>query len=412
MKPLRILQISPQVPLPLSDGGKVAIFNTTKYLARRGHELTMLAFHLDRSVNPDPMREYCQLIAVPHSNKDSLYRAGKNLFTAVPYGISKYRSPIMLAKLENLLASRTFDVVHVDHLHMAHYGVHAKRSKGLPVLLREHNVESTIVERFADSVRIPVFRQWMQLQKRRIKKYEAERAGQCDLNCTVTAEDSKRLLTLLPSANVRDIPEGIAEEFFQTVNREPIPKSICLFGSFDWLPNRDSLSWFVEDIFPRVLERDPEITLYVVGKHSPKQYEVRYPGKIVIRGFAPDLKSELAQYVLTVVPLRIGAGIRMKILESFAMGLPVVSTSIGAEGIKANHGEHLSIGDTPTEFAEGILRMLEDSDFRSTVQKNAKHLADQNYRWEHVAYQLENAYREIMDGHPRERVAPRSDRSS
>lgn len=393
MSQLRILQLSPQIPYPLSDGGKVGIFNITKYLARRGHQITMVAFNRTPNVPLEPLKEVCDLHTIPHSNKNTPFRGVKNLFSNIPYGISKYRSKAMSCFLEGFLSKNQFDVIHADHLHMSYYGLEARRICRSPVILREHNLESVIVERFADSAQTPFFREWMAIQKERMKAYEARRAREVDLCCMMTEDDRLRLLKLEPSARTAVIPAGIDSVYFRKLDGySKIPFSICLFGSFDWLPNADALGWFIENIFPRILLKEPRVVLHVFGKCVPEKFLKMSHERIVFHGFVENLQEALATMQLTVVPLRIGGGMRLKILESFAMRLTVISTSVGCEGIMAENEKHLLVGNSEEELSNQVVRVLANPVLTKDLSENAYRLAEKYYRWESVAEQLEAAY--------------------
>jgi len=394
---LKILQLVPQVPYPLSVGGKVGIFNITKHLAMRGHRITMLAFDTDSPVETKPLEQYCELITVPHSNKNSSFRAFVNLFSKLPYNISKYQSPKFQSRLCQLLKERRFDIVHVDHLHMAQYGTFSKGKINMPIVLREHNVESVIMERFADLSSSFVVRRWLGVQLRRIRSFEAAQAARYDCCLVITEEDRKRLNTLAPSARAQVIPGGVEARYFKEPQRDTrLPVSVSFFGNFDWIPNRDAVLWFVQDIFPKIITKLPEATLYVIGKNIPPKIKALQSKNLIVRGFVPDLKEEAQKYQMTVVPLRVGGGIRLKILESFAMRVPVVSTSVGCEGISGNHNEHLLVGDTADEFAEHVVRLLEDEALRKRLVKKAYALAEKKYRWEDIAEQFEHIYVDVI----------------
>ncbi len=402
---MRILQLTPQVPYSLSDGGKVGIFNITKYLAERGHTITMLALDRTPDVDARPLEEFCELIRVPHSNKNTVLGAMGNLFSPTPYSIEKYNSAAYRQRLSELLRRFPFDVVHADHLHMAQYADQCRALSNAPFVLREHNVESTIVERFAAQVRAPLFRQWVQLQARRMHSYESRQASACDVCCVITGEDGKRLSAMAPHARIEVVPAGVDDSFFEIkTQRKKIPNSIVLFGSFDWAPNRDALDWFVSSIFPRVRAQAPHTTLFVFGKEIPASTVTKGEGKIVVRGLVPDIKEELPQYQVAVVPLRVGGGMRLKILESFALRVPVVSTTIGAEGIECEDGVHYLRADSEEEFARAVVRLLQDRPLGEQVVQNAYLLVDRRYRWRRIAEQLETVYETVRAL----RSAPRS----
>ena len=396
---LNILQLCPQVPYPLSDGGKVGIFNITKHLAKRGHRVSVLALDRTPDVDASPFERYCELIRIPHSNKNSIPAALMNLLSDEPYNISKYESQPYRKALSDLLARKSYDVVHVDHLHMARYGLYCKERHNLPVVLREHNIESVIVERFAENARLALVRFWAKAQAKRIRAYEGRLAAQCDVCCAITEDDRKRLEGLAPEARIRVIPAGVAEEFFAVETagrRSPIPGSIAMFGSFDWLPNQDALRWFTKSILPRIVALQPSAKLFVIGKGVPADVLSLQSDRIVVRGFVQDLSKELGQYMVTVVPLRIGGGMRLKIVESFAMRIPVVSTTIGCEGIACRDGEHLAVSDTEEGFAEQVVRLLNDAGGRDRLTENAFRLAQSRYRWEIAAEEFEKVYQEVI----------------
>jgi len=394
---LNILQLSPQVPFPLLDGGKVGIFNITKHLALRGHAITMLALDKNAPTDTVPLEQFCDIVTVPHLVRNSVGGALANLFSEEPYLISRYHVEAYQRALSALLEQRKFDVVHADHLHMAKYGIYAKLAKNMPIVLREHNVESVIMGRYAERMKTPLLNPWFAAQNKKIKAYEGKQALAFDSCCVITDEDGARLRELAPTAHINVIPGGVDASYFgERTERVPIPLSIAMFGSFDWIANRDALEWFVGSIFPRILARQPGANLYLIGKGIPPHVDRLHGGHVITRGFVPNLKEELQHYGVTVVPLRIGGGMRLKIIESFAMQIPVISTSVGCEGIVCRSGEHLLIADSEGEFAQQVLRVLETAELRGHLVRNAYKLASERYRWEMVAEEFERVYEEVI----------------
>lgn len=403
---LKILQLCPQVPYPLSDGGKVGIFNITKHLALRGHEITMLALDVRNGDDVGPLRTYCRLMTVPHSNKNSFLGAFVNLFSTVPYNISKYKSKEFEHRLRSLIRTERFDIVHVDHLHMSEYGLLCREEAGLPVALREHNVESTIMERFARTTQSKLLQVWLRLQVPRIRSYEARQTQAVDCCCVITGEDELRLKKLAPTGRTVVIPAGVEEAFFdQDQGRARLPDSIAFIGNFEWLPNKDALMWFLNHILPLIRQERQSVRVFIVGKNIPDSVLKDPPAHVVIRGFVPDIRAELSQYEVMVVPLRVGGGMRLKILESFAQYLPVVSTSIGCEGIEAEAERHLLVADSDQDFARETLRLLGDQGLQRKLAANAFQLVMNRYKWSTIAEQFEKVYERVVaeaGRHPRE----------
>lgn len=406
--PVRILQVAPQVPYPPEDGGKVGIYNITKHLAERGHRITLFGFDRSPGADYSPLRRYCELVPVRHSTRNSALRAALNLFSDIPYNISKYRSRKLLDQLMEFTRDNTVDVVHVDHLHMAEYGVALKRRVGLPIVLREHNVESVIVERFAETAANPLVRSYARRQHGRILRYEAAMAGEFDACCPITPDDAGKLRAMSPRARLTVVPGGVDSSYFAPVDAaRVVPGSIVFFGALDWLPNRDAVGWFLDEVFPLVLASVPSAMLTIVGKNAPPDIARRAGPNCVIRGYVDDLREEIQRHAVSIAPFRIGGGMRLKIIESFAMGVPVVSTAIGCEGIEARHGEHLLVGDTPESFAGHLAGLLADPSAGRRLGTNALRLATERYRWERVAEMLEEVYLGVAGGNAGKQGAAR-----
>lgn len=390
---MNILQVAPQVPWPPEDGGKVGIFNITRHLTGRGHRITLFGF--DRAPGTDyaPLRKYCDLVAVGHSTGNSIVGAALNLFSDIPYTVSKYRSRRLLDQLMEFARNNPVDVVHVDHLHMAAYGVELKRRLGLPIVLREHNVESVIVERFAATAPNPAVRAYARMQHGRAVRYEAAMAGEFDACCPITPDDAERLRSMSPRARLTVVPGGVESSYFAPADpARAVPGSIVFFGALDWVPNRDAVAWFLDDVFPRVLAAVPSATFTIVGKDAPADLVRRAGPRCAVLGYVADLRAEIQRHAVSIAPFRIGGGMRLKIIESFAMGVPVVSTSVGCEGIEGRDGEHLLVGDTPGAFAERVAAVLADPAAGRRLAENAFRLASERYRWEKVAEMLEGVY--------------------
>jgi len=364
----------------------------------RGHEVTLLAFDREAGIDYSSVEMFCELHTVRHSTNNSLLGVAKNIFSRLPYNISKYHSPQLARMLVDLASTHPFNVVHVDHLHMAEYGQLSKRILKIPVVLRQHNVESTIMERFAETLRNPFMRGYIGMQALRLQKYEAQMLRQFDYCCAISEPDAARILSMEPLAKIRVIPGGVEASFFEQVNSiERVPFSIVFFGGLDWIPNQDAIIWFCEKVFPSILKIRPNATFHVVGKNIPSKIRELQSEHLILHGFVSDLHREISRYELSVAPFRIGGGMRLKIVECFAMGVPVVATSVGCEGIDARNGEHLLVGNTPEELSGCVLRLFDDQELRRTLTRNAYALANRSYRWESIAAEFERTYIELIE---------------
>ncbi len=395
---MNILQLTTKIPYPLDDGGKIGIFNITKHLALRGHNITLVALSKDRYHGDlSELRRYCRLECVYKNTSNSVLGAVGNLFSPVPYTISKYHGRQVERKLEELLTTQRFDIVHIDHLHMADYGQFVKERFGLPILLREHNVEMMIMKRLSQEQRNPLFKWYAQLQYRRLYRYEPAMCALFDKCLMVTSEDEERIRGLNPTVQTCVVPAGVDVSYFSPrsgVSKEQF--SILWFGSLDWLPNVDSFWWFYKQIFPRVEERCPTVKLYVVGKSPPPNVRSLRTDNAVVIGFVRDVRDYIARCQVCVVPLRIGGGMRIKILEALAMEEAVVSTATGCEGIAVTNREHLLIADDEGEFARHILELFENEPLRKKIGRRGRELVERLYGWEGIAEQLEDQYLKVL----------------
>jgi glycosyltransferase involved in cell wall biosynthesis len=351
-----------------------------------GHEITMLAFDRQETTEFGGLEEYCDLLRVPHSSKNTLRGVFWNLFSFLPYNISKYHSEPFQYALKKLLKENSFDVIHIENLHMAQY-LEICRS------FSEQNVESVIVERYLHVSR-GIKARYLTIMHRRIVLYESSAIAKVDCCCPITDVDRDRLRVMQPSANLITIPAGVDDSLLDgPFNPQHIRHSIVFFGGLEWIPNQDGIKWFIREILPMVESKGfPDVKLVVIGKNPPAEIRSLANTRIEVLGYVEDLRSEVQKYSVAIAPHRIGGGLRLKIIESFAMKIPVVSTSIGCEGIDAASGVHLLIEDEPEKFAGAIVSLFDNQSLRQRLTEEAFKLVSEKYRWKSIARHLEEVY--------------------
>lgn len=338
------------------------------------------------------MRGICELHTVAHDTTTKPGTLLTNLFSSLPYTISKYQCAAMREALRRLCTDRTFDVVHVDHIHLAPYGAMLKAEFGLPLLIREHNFETTIYARFAEKQRLPFLRWYMIMQTRRLLRFETKQLRLADGIAAITEEDAARIRAVA-SGPVDVVPAGVDLRTHAVL--DPALEDgarVTLLGSMQWGPNLDSVEWFVDNIWPLIIAAEPSARLTIAGDAPPKRIQHLADERVEVPGFVDDLAALLARSRVLAVPLRVGGGMRIKLLEYFAYGKAVVSTGIGAEGNAAQDGEHIAIADDAPSFAEAVVRLLRDADLRQRLGVNARALVEQVYSWEAIGRQFEQCY--------------------
>ncbi len=392
---MKILQICPRIPYPLHDGGAIAMFNVTKHLALRGHQIKVIAFGTEEQTSLADLQQYCELSIVKHKTRNNWFDALVNLGSRIPFTVSKYHTELMFHRLSEEFASSPVDIVQIEFLHMAAYGVFLKERYKVPIVLRAHNVDSTIMKRFADS-QDNAFLQWYAfLQYRRLLRYEAEVCPKFDCCILFTDEDERRFRALSNPVRTVVIPAGVDVP----VDSPSVPeqdKSILFMASLDWAPNVDGFFWFYRHVLPLLLSQEPEIKVTIIGKGEAPRLKVLAHPNIKYVGYVADVTPFLQAAQVCIVPLLAGGGIRMKILEMFAYRKCVIATSVGCEGIQARNGEELLVSDDPGEFARHTLIALQNRDLRMTLGTKARRLVEEKYEWRKIGSAFEQVYNDVI----------------
>jgi glycosyltransferase involved in cell wall biosynthesis len=302
--------------------------------------------------------------------------------------------PEMSALIEQTLSEKSFDVVHLDHSQMGRYGLWIKERHKLPIVLREHNFEAMIYERFAKTEPNPLKAFVARVHGKRLKREEATFLASFEAVAAISNEDVRAMRQVAPDANYHVIPAGVDTDFFQPSATELDENSILSIGPLGWDPNFDALRYFLESVFPKILQERPQTVLHVVGSDPQRALPYAKPfGKaVILHGRVPDVRDYFARAAVVVVPLRIGGGMRVKLLELFAAGKAVVSTSIGAEGNRGEDNVHLMLRDDAQSFASAVAELLGAPALRNMLGQNARKLAIDNYSWSHIAREFAALY--------------------
>jgi glycosyltransferase involved in cell wall biosynthesis len=392
---MNILQIAPQIPYPLVDGGKIGIFNITKYVTAQGHKVDFVAYYNDDKslAYQDAFSGICTTHFIKHNTKNNVGVLLRNLLSPVPYNFDKYYSRTLKDFLVKFLSENHVDVVHVDHAHLAWVVDVIRPLTDAKVVLREHNFEVKIMQRYYQgqkNLALKLFAYW---QYKKMLRYEPGICSKFDCCIMISSQDEAELLKLSPDAKTTIIPVGIDEELLklQAATREP--HSLSHIGSLEWVPNRDGLTWFVKEVFPYIIRKIPDTKLYLIGKYT-EEYKVpaEFKNNIIPLGFVQKAFEKILETQLTIIPLHVGGGIRVKIFELMAIGQPILSTSVGKEGIQIENGEHLFVEDDAQKFAERVLYCMNNPDALREITGNAKRLVREKYSWVTIAKSFERAY--------------------
>lgn len=326
----------------------------------------------------------------------SLFEMMAYFFSSTPYVIRKYFSKLFAKKIKQLIKASDYQILHFDHLHMAQY-VYLSNGRQ-KCFLDEHNIEYLIWERYLSLEKNILKKILFLVESKKMKAFERSISMRCDLCSVVSKEDENVLKLLSPSAKINVISNGVDVEYFAPIKAEIEPDSLVFTGSMNWLPNENAMLYFCGEIFPLILKKTPSVRLYIVG-HNPTHKILRLAvnnQNIIVTGSVDDIRPFIAKASVVIVPLRVGGGTRLKILEAMSMGKAIVSTSIGCEGIDVNDDENIIIADSPAVFSEAILKLFSDVCLRDKLGRAGRKLVCQKYSWSKIYECLNKNYEELV----------------
>ncbi len=397
---MKILQVLPKIPYPPVDGHKKSMWGIIKHLSQLGHEIEIIAYRQNENlekVKPE-IEKFAKLHVLDVSTPNNFLDALKNLASPVPYNLSKYVRRELKEFLVDFLHRNKFDIIHITNSHMGWIINEIKKLSDAPIVLRQENLELTIMERYYRNQTNPVLKLFSYIQYKKFLKYEPALCSKFDRVIMMSEEDSGRLHLLNPSIKRKVIPLGIEKELLLLKNVDEEKLSIAHIGSLNWYPNLDGFLWFANNIFPSIVDKKPGTKLYIYGSDLPKKIVIRdnVRKNIIVKGFINNIWKELADKALVIIPLRIGSGVRVKILELLAAGKNVITTTVGKEGIPASDQKELLIADNEKDFSQCILDYFDYKYDSQGMVANGRKLVEENYLWEIIAIRFEILYSELI----------------
>ena len=404
---MKLLLLTPQLPYPPHQGTTIRNYNIIRQLARR-HEVHLLSFvqREDELDMAEPLREVCRSIgAVPAPHRTTGQRVRSLVTSSLPDMAMRLPSPKFHEELNVYLEREDPDVVQVEGIEMAQYGLAlAERRTGhRPILVfDDHNAEYVLQRRaFETDLRRP--RRWVGaayswVQWHRLARYERLTCQQHDWTVVASDADAAALHRLMPDLQLTVIPNGVDSthyhpqaEFVTDVNLPP--HSLVFTGKMDFRPNIDGVLWFAHEVLPLIQARVPDARFYIVGQrpHARAVALADEPG-VTVTGYVDDVRPYIAQADVYVVPLRIGGGTRLKIMEAMAMSSALVSTSLGCEGFPLISGEHLMIEDSEQDFASTVASLLLNPSDRERLGLEARRFVEARYDWANIVPLFEQVY--------------------
>lgn len=389
---MNILWLKTELLHPVDKGGKIRTYQMLKQM-KQDHNVLFLTLD-DGTAAPDAFETACEYsteaITIRHPTaakfSSRFYReVAANLLSDLPYFMAKYRSNEMLARFEQILREREIDIVVCDFL-MPSINLPASIEK--PSVLFQHNVEAAIWKRHTEIAGNVLKKRYLKGQWKRTVRYESATCRKFDSVVAVSTNDAEVFASEYKAEHVYDIPTGVDTDFFlPSSGHRPSVTNIVFTGSMDWLPNQDAIEWFIEGVMPIVRMSIPDATLTIVGRDPfPSLIErARNDPAIRVTGRVPDVRPYMREASVYAVPIRIGGGTRLKLYEAMAMELPIVSTTVGAEGLPVSDGEELLLRDSEVDFAAAIVKIAGHHRFAEALGKRAGERVRRDFGWKQVA---------------------------
>lgn len=392
---LRILQLAPRFIFPMDDGGKIGIANIMKQFKEQGNDVTFFCFS-DEDIPEKYIIEaekYAKLIIYPHSTKNSSFRIIKGIINNESIYITKHSNAKIIRILDRISDEDEFDIVHADHTCMGPLAYHIKKRKRIPMGLRLHNIEWLIWHRYAQNLK-----KWhpksffIQNQAYLLRNIEKNMIAKSDVCFPITNKDKDFALDLSPNANVITASGGVnADEWKPEQSIERNPYEIVLATIYSWVHNIDGLRWFLDNVLPAVKKRFPQTKLTLLGKNPPTWLNTYQNLGVDLLGHVPEVQPYYNKANLFIVPLFVGSGLRIKILEAMAMELTVITTDLGAEGNVCNENDGIFRENSADDFINRIIKLFENFEATREIGKNARKSVLRNYSWErNVRIMLDN----------------------
>jgi glycosyltransferase involved in cell wall biosynthesis len=414
---MRILVLTQIVPYPPDSGPKVKTWNVLRHMAASGHQIILASFvRAEEEPHLASLNQVCEQVhgvAMRRSRIADVYYLLRSQLTRRPFLIERDDLRQMRRIVDRIVQDEAVDCVYADQLTMTQFGsgflgtkLQARRAlsgeRKRPMLIYDsHNADWMTVERMVEAVPW-VFRPLIRLEARRVKRYIAGIVQDFDHTFAVTEVDRQLMLGAVAersnglkrdvSQKITVFPITVDTSRLQPVRRQNSGFDILTLGTLHYPPNADGIRWFAREVFPLVRREVPQAHLTIVGKNPPADFVQLMkdePEHVMVTGYVPELEPYYENSRLVVIPVRAGSGMRVRILEAFALGMPVVTTTVGLEGIDATPGEHVLVEDTAPGFASAVVKLLKDKGLADQLAERGRRLAESRYDWQVALDQLD-----------------------
>ena len=398
---MRILQVANKFPYPARDGGSIATLSLARSFAALGQDVTVLAIntskhYTDPTTLPADLSEAIRFLSVKVDTSIKLWRLALNfLFSSLPFNAERFIDGNFEAALTGLLKKEEFDIIQLEGLYLAPYLTSIRRFSKARVIMRAHNIEHEIWERSV-SQRKGARRFYVSNLAKRIRRMELDYLNAYDAILPITSRDAEKLKELGCVLPCHVVPTGVNANALAPDHGSLEFPSVFHIGALDWMPNQEGLEWFFEHAWGIVNEKHPEVRFYLAGRNAPAHFRnLTYPNVEFI-GEVEDAYKFIRSKAVMIVPILSGSGMRIKIVEGMALGKPIVTTSIGTEGIDTTDGENIFIADDPDKFARQVCFLIENKQACMKTGENARKFVTDHYDNDTITSKLLTFYSDLL----------------
>ena len=399
---MKILLLCNKPPFPASEGGPMAMNSIITGLLEAGHQVKILAinsekFHVKKSDIPEEYKEKTGIELIDVDLHIKPMKAFANLFSNKSYHVERFISKDFKERLIEVLEKEQFDVVQLEMLYMTPYVDDIRAHSKAVIVLRAHNVEHKIWERIAKETKFFIKRWYINHLAKTLKEYELNALETVDGIAAITRKDAA-FFRKYCSKPIIDIPYGVyPEEFTPKSEIEGKPKFYHI-GSMNWMPNAEGIRWFIDEVLPKTVEKVPNFVYHLAGRNMPEWLKMLKDPHIDVIGEVPDAKEFVSNHDVAIVPLLSGSGIRIKIIESMAMGKTVITTRVGAEGILYDEEVNIIIAENKAKMVEAIRSINESPQIAVKIGQAARKLIEETYDNRKIIARLLMFYEQIKPG--------------
>lgn len=398
---MKILMLTPYLPFPPSSGGQIRSYNLIKQLSKK-HEITLFCYIRSRREEEfvPELEKYCKKVRVFVRRKAwhplNILLAG---FTQYPFLVCIYLSRVFHKAVSAELSQNHYDLIHAETF----YVMTNIPKTNIPTLLVEQTIEYLVYKHYVEGIKNFFMRWFLSIDVAKLRFWETKFWNKADAVVAVSEADKKEMLKLAPNLEVSLVPNGVNLDFFKVKGSWTAENPVVLFvANFKWLQNVEAAELLLNEVFPIIHKKNPKIKMWIVGQHIPRSI-IRKAGKNVVvdnlkEADEEGIRRSYYKSSVFVSPLRGPGGTRLKHFAAMAAKLPLVTTSVGAEGLEATHGENIIIGDDPSALAEATLEILANEKKAKKIADNARHLVEEKFSWYKMSEYLDNIYEQTAYG--------------